>query len=295
MLVGPVVHPADAANGSRGGRRPAVGTGVATDPGLCSARGPAHPAEELGAVSDLLVRWYRLTDRITARRERPTVGELRYGAAARTAIFVTVLSALLAVPVIAVIRVNETRAPSSDAPATRAASPGVQTGGVASPDVRTNGEETSGTEGQLPGFDVHVNKEGGYLFSYPDTWTVSHTGEVTRLLGPTGDVEMTFGIAPSRALEPASDRVVAEVADAYSDVELVTSEVDRTPQGQRSLVVGGTATDAAGDRVRFLVITIQGADQTRAITVRFDAESDPLDSLSVIREVVASFRTSDTG
>jgi hypothetical protein len=234
-------------------------------------------------VSDpVLVRWYRLTDRIVARRERPA--ELRRGMTARTAIFVTVLCALLAVPVIALIRASEdTRVRSPGTPATPAASPEVRTGG-----------ETSGAEDQLPGFGVHVNEGAGYLFSYPDTWTVSNSGETTRLLGPKGDVVMTFGMAPSRALEPASDQVVAEVAGSYSDVELVSGEVERTPQGQRSLVVGGRATDAAGDAVRFLVITIRGTDQTLAITVRFDAESDPLDSLSVIREIVASFRISDT-
>jgi hypothetical protein len=250
------------------------------------AGGPDHLAEELAELADPLpVRWYRLTDRIAARRERPADGKLTRGAALRTAIFVTVLCALLAVPVIAVIRASrDARIPSSGHPATPAASPEVRTGG-----------ETSAADDQLPGLRVHVNKEAGYLFSYPDTWTVSHSGETTRLLGPKDEIVMTFGMAPSRALEPASDRVVAEVASSYSDVELVTGEVGRTPQGQRSLVVGGRATDAAGDAVRFLVITIRGTDQTRAITVRFDAESDPLDSLSVIREIIASFRTSDAG
>jgi hypothetical protein len=233
----------------------------------------------------LLVRWYRLTDRIAGRSEIPAFSNLRRGAGSRTAIFVAVLCVLLAVPVIAVIRATrDTPVPSSGTREIPAASPEVRPGG-----------EAPGDEAQLPGFAVHVNEDAGYLFSYPDTWTVSHSGETTRLLGPEGDVEMTFGMAPSRALEPASDQVVAEVAGSYSDVELVTSEVERTPQGQRSLVVGGRGTDAAGNAVRFIVITIRGADQTLAITVRFPAGSDPLDSLSVIQEIVASFRTSDRG
>lgn len=231
-----------------------------------------------------LVHWYRLTDRIVAGRERRADRWSRRGVASRTAIFVTVLSALLAVPVIALIRASmDTPVRSAGTPATPATSPEV-----------SPGRETSGAEEQLPGFGVHVNEQAGYLFSYPDTWTVSRSGETTRLLNPKGDIVMMFGMAPSRALGPASDRVVAKVASSYSDVELVTGEVERTPQGQRSLVVGGRATDAAGDAVRFLVITIQGTDQTRAITVRFAAGSDPLDFLPVIREIVASFRTADT-
>jgi hypothetical protein len=248
------------------------------------AGGSDHLAQELARLSDrFLVRWYRLTDRIAALRERPTGGDVRRGVASRTAIFVTILCALLAVPVIALIRANrDIPVPSPGTPAAPAASPEV-------------GPPETGAEDQLPGFGVHVNEEAGYLFSYPDTWTVSNSGETTRLLAPDGDVVMTFGMAPSRALEAASDRLVAEVASSYSDVELVSGEVERTPQGQPSLVVGGRATDAAGDAVRFLVITIRGTDQTRAITVRFAAGSDPLDSLSVIREIITSFRTSETG
>jgi hypothetical protein len=240
--------------------------------GEISLRGPR---EEMAKLSDhILVRWYRLTDRITARRDRPAYRELGRGAvAARIAIFVAVICALLAVPVIAFLRSREDPAvPSRETPATPAASPSAGTG-----------EETSGAGDQLPGFGVHINEDAGYLFSYPDTWTVTDSGETTRLLGPTGDVVMTFGVAPSRSLQAASDQLVAEVADSFSDVELVTSEVERTPQGHRSLVVGGRGMDASGDADRFLVITIRGSDRTRAITVRFDAESDPLDSLSVIR------------
>ena len=257
-----------------------------TKPGRWLAGGLDHLAEELADLSDrFLVRWYRFTDRIAARRDRPADGKRRRGVASRTAIFVTVLCALLAVPVIALIRAGrDTPVPSFGPPATPAASPEV-----------SPGRGTPGAEDQLPGFGVHVNEQAGYLFSYPDAWTVSQSGENTRLLNPKGDIVMMFGMAPSRALEAASDRVVAEVASSYSDVELVTGDVERTPQGQPSLVVGGRATDAAGDAVRFLVITIRGTDETRAITVRFTPGSDPLDSLPVIREVVASFRTSDTG
>jgi hypothetical protein len=227
------------------------------------------------------------SDRISARHEEAGAHRKpgRKAAAIRTTVFVTVIVVLLAIPVFALIGASEH---ASETPPRQPAT------AAPSPEART-GPEPAAVDGHLPGFGVHVNEEAGYLFSYPDAWTVSSSGTRTRLLGPNGDVEMTFDIAPSPALDAASDQIVAGIAGSYSNVELITSEGDRTPQGYRSLVVGARATDAAGDAVRFLVITIRGSDQTRAITVRFDAESDPLDSLSVIRQIVASFRTSESG
>lgn len=233
----------------------------------------------------LLTPWYRLTDRIAAGLERLIDSWSRRGVASRTAFLVTVLGAIVAVPLILLIRAER------EAPAP---SPGTHATPTASPEVRA-GRETTAVEDQLPGFGVHVDEQAGYLFSYPDAWRLSDSGDTARLLSPTGDVVMTFGLAPARRLERAADQVVAKVARSYSDVELVTGEVERTTQGQPSLVVGGRATDASGADVRFLVIAIRGADQTRSITVRFAAGSDPLGALPVIREIVASFRTADSG
>jgi hypothetical protein len=232
----------------------------------------------------ILIRWYRLTDRIAARRERPAYREPGRGTVvARTAMFIALVCALVAVPVIAWVRLGqEPAAPTRRTPATGAAGPtvGAEAGTFENP-------------AQLPGFGVHVNQAAGYLFSYPDAWTVSDTGGTARLVPPTGDIVMTFGMAPARGLEAASAELVEEVTRPYTDVELVSSEIERTPQGQPSLVVGGRGTDVTGEAVRFLVITIHGSDDTRAITVRFDPGSDPLESLPVIREIVASFRTAE--
>ena len=239
--------------------------------------------EELAELSDPLpVHWSRLPE----RRDRSAGGRLRDWLAERTSILLAALCALLAAVALLVLIRSTTDA---RVPGTHVLASSGRGGDV------PRGTPTSGADGQLPGFDFHVNEDGGYLFSYPAAWTVSNSGETTHLIGPKGSVVMTFGMAPSRGLRSASERVVAGVARPYSDVDLVTSEVEPTPQGYRSLVAGGTATDAEGNAVRFLVITIRGIDQTRVITVRFDAESDPRDSLPVIREVVASFRTSETG
>lgn len=145
----------------------------------------------------------------------------------------------------------------------------------------------------LPGVNVHVNDRAGYLFSYPNSWALAPSGQDAMLVSPNGDVVVSFGLAPIGSLERASDGVVASLTNGYGDVELVAGGVERTEQGERSLVVGGTATDANGDLIRFLAITIQGSDQNRAITVHFSADSDPVAVLPSIREIVASYRTSE--
>ncbi len=198
------------------------------------------------------------------------------------------LCVLLAISAIALIR------PGLDSPAPRGTvtdTPGTDGTSVASnEDPARRG--LSATNDQLPEYDVHVNEGGGYLFSYPGAWEIESAGDNARLVSPDGDVVMTFRIAPPGSLEEASDRVLGNATRSYSGVELVAGEVERTPQGLRSLVVGGDALNATGTSVRFLVITIQGPEENRAITVRFSPSADPLETLPAIQEIVSSFRIS---
>jgi hypothetical protein len=235
-----------------------------------------------------LDRWYGFFDRVAAGRARLTDRlSRRHGMRSRTRILVGVtLCALLALPVIALIRAGrDTSVPSNTASADTHGGPAV---GIEEP-AR---QGLSASNDRLPGFDVHVNEQAGYLFSYPDSWDISSSGATARLVSPDGNVVMTFGMAPLGSLEEASDQAVAKATSSFVDVELVAGEVSRTLQGLRSLVVGGNAIDATGASVQFLVIAIQGPDENRAITVRFSADADPLDALPVIKQIVASFRTS---
>jgi hypothetical protein len=69
----------------------------------------------------------------------------------------------------------------------------------------------------------------------------------------------------------------------------VATEFDLTPQGFRSMAVGGTAKDETGAGISFLAITIQGPDGNQALFVRFPTEPDQAD-LDAVLEVVGSFR-----
>ena len=143
----------------------------------------------------------------------------------------------------------------------------------------------------LPGVDVHVNDRAGYLFSYPDGWELSRSGETDELSSPGGEIVMSFGMAPSGPLRQASTELLEGLA-TYSDIDVVSDKVERTEQGQRGMVIGATATDTTGATVRLMAITIRGPGENRAIMVQFSAGSDPLKALPAIREIVGSFRTS---
>lgn len=235
----------------------------------------------------VLDRWYRFSDRVATGRLRLTHRMSGSdGIPFRSpALVVVTLCVLLAISAIALIR------PGPDTPVPRdTATDTLGTPAAVDEDPTRRGLSAPGD--QLPGYEVHVNEGGGYLFSYPGTWEIASAGDSARLVSPDGDVVMTFRTAPSGSLEEASDRVLRNATGSYSGVELVASEVERTPQGLRSFVVGGDALNATGTPVRFLVITIQGPEENRAITVRFSPSADPLEALPAIREIVSSFRIS---
>ncbi len=139
---------------------------------------------------------------------------------------------------------------------------------------------------------MHVNDEAGYLFSYPDDWELSSAGPIAELTDPTGDVAMSFDLAPGGSLRRASEQVVAALSGRYSHLQVVSDRLEPTEQGQPSSVLGATATDARGALIRLMVVTVRGPDQNRSITVRFSPGSDPLRVLPDIQQIVGSFRTS---
>ena len=251
-----------------------------------------------------LDRWYRLSDRVAAGRTRlgDRFLDLWYGFSDQVAtrreelrdrmsqaenpfrspLVAGILCGVIAVSALVLIRAARDTPASEDAvgqtPRTTVAS--VE-------DAMRRG--LSAENEDLPGYEVHLNEMGGYLFSYPDSWELTAAGDDARLTSPDDEVVMTFGTGPSGSLEVASDRVLGKVANSHANVDLVAAE---TPQGFRSIVAGGDALDASGARVRFLVITIEGPDRNRAIIVRFSPSADPLEASPAIQEIISSFRVS---
>jgi hypothetical protein len=139
-----------------------------------------------------------------------------------------------------------------------------------------------------------TNEQAGYLFSYPGDWTVSSSGAATLLSDPIGEILISFDSAPSGSLVRSSERAVEQLTDTYAGSEIVAREIDSTPQGFPSIAVGGTATEVGGGQIRFLLITVQGPDENRALLIRFPADPDTR-ALSSALEVVGSFRITSAG
>jgi hypothetical protein len=139
---------------------------------------------------------------------------------------------------------------------------------------------------------VYRDERTGYRFAYPSNWEVSASEGVTRLVDAAGEVDISFHTAPSGSIEDFSDRLVGILASRYAPLDIVTRENAETPQGEPSLILGGEATDIDGSSINFVIVTIEGPDRNRAITVRFSADSDLLDVSSSIRQIVGSFTAS---
>jgi hypothetical protein len=235
----------------------------------------------------LTIRWYRFVSRVPdlwARRGRGR-------AARRGALVAAGLSVAIAVTAIAVLPL-ERDAPGREEASPNDPSPTPEPSTEPSPQASPEPSTGPGMfPSQAPSFDfsTYRNEETGYLFSYPESWDVSTSGTAAVLSDPEDQVVISFDSAPSGSLEEASDLVLQQVTDAYATPEIVATESEPTPEDYPSIVVGGTATDAGGAPIRFIVITIEGPDENRAVLVRFPANTDPED-LGAILEVVGSLR-----
>lgn len=140
----------------------------------------------------------------------------------------------------------------------------------------------------VPGVRVFANPEGGYLFSYPGSWTVTERGGEAVLTSPDGAVRVVFGRTPGRSLSRSSDLLVEQVMRAHAGVQVLSSSRESTEQGLRTVLVGGTVDETE----RFLAISVEGEGDNKAITVFFPKGQQTPQVLRAIRAVIASYRVS---
>jgi hypothetical protein len=216
----------------------------------------------------------RLVDRRIERGHRPVVSRMRLVAAGLP--IVLALGALASV-----LLVNDLPGRADTALPERSDPVGPSSGPVREPEAPPSPASASLKE--------FTNEQAGYLFSYPGDWAVSSSGTATLLSDPLGEVLISFDSAPSGSLSRSSERAVEQLTKSYTGSEIVAREIDRTPQGFPSITVGGTATETGGGQIRFLLITVQGPDENRALLIRFPADPDT-HALSSALEVVGSFR-----
>jgi hypothetical protein len=236
---------------------------------------------ELG-IELLQVRWYRLISHVPERLARRGQGS----ASRRGALVAAGVSVALAVTAIAVLPLDRL---DRDAPERPGASPADPSSEPPSSPVPSGGPDMFPSVAPPLDLSTYTNEQAGYLFDYPDDWNVSASPTATVLSDPEGQVVISFDGAPPGSLQEASDGVLEQLTNAYVSPKIVATEYGSTPQEYPSIVVGGTATDASGGSIRFLVVTIEGPEENRALSIRFPADTDP-DDLGAVLAVVGSFR-----
>jgi hypothetical protein len=155
---------------------------------------------------------------------------------------------------------------------------------------RPDSRDQEQTEGSLArGFVEHVNRGGGYRFIYPQTWGLRDKGRTARVTSPDGSIDLSFRPRPDgeRGLTPGSIR---RLHPELTHERVIGSRWELIG-GSLSLLVGGTATDASGSRVRFLDISVGAEPQNYAITIVVPFTSDPGKVLARIEAIVSSFET----
>jgi hypothetical protein len=114
---------------------------------------------------------------------------------------------------------------------------------------------------------------------------------MTRVTSPDGTIDLSFRPRPKneRGLSPSSLRPI----DPNLSQERVIGSRWELIGGSLSLLVGGTATDVSGRRVRFLEISVGAEPQAFAISIVVPFASDPGTVLPRIEAIVSSFETLD--
>ena len=229
----------------------------------------------------LQIRWYRRVARMADRLARRDQSR----ASRRGALVAAGISVALAVTAIAVLPLGSLDR-DVPRPGTSPTDP--------SPNPRPTPEPSGDPElfpSEAPALDLstYTNEQAGYEFSYPGDWDVARSPTATVLSDPASQVVISFDSVPPGSLKGTSDRVVEELTNAYVGAEIIATYTGQTPQGYPSIVVGGTATAETGVSIRFLVVTIEGPNDNRALSIRFPADTDP-DDLGAVLAVVGSFR-----
>ena len=233
-------------------------------------------AERLELLDELLlIRWNRFLLHLSTRWERIPGPATRGGAVAAAGVSLSLaIAAVVILPLEDATRVDSGPAPVAVPPETsEVVGP--------TPEVPAPPSEAMTSE--------YANDDLGYRFSYPSDWSIQASSRTTVLSDTAGQVVMTFLRAPPGRLGDASDQLLERVTAPFSDAAIVATEDALTEQGYPSTSVGGTARDAVGTSIHFLVITVGGPDGNRAIVVRFPFETDEAD-LTTVLQIIGSFQ-----
>lgn len=232
-------------------------------------------AERLELLDELLlIRWNRFLLHISTRWERIPGPATRGGAVVAAGV-----SLSLAIAAVVLLPLEDA---TDSGPASVVFPPEI------SGDVGPT-REVPAPPSEAITWEGYANDDLGYRFSYPSDWAIDASSRAIVLTDTADQVVIAFRRAPPGRLAPASDQLLERITATFSGSTTVATETARTDQGYPSTTVGGTARDAVGTSIRFLVITIGGPDGNRAIVVRFPIETEEGD-LNTVLQIIGSFR-----
>lgn len=157
------------------------------------------------------------------------------------------------------------------------------------PEATSERQTLTSPPAALPGIEVHANPVGGYLFSYPDSWSVESRGGRATLADPDEGVQVVFRPARNGPLAQVSAALVAGVERSRDGVQILDPLRDVTAQGLPAITVGGTFLQGAVEG-RFLAIVVGGSTENTSISVFFAPGDGVLADLDDIRAILSSYR-----
>ena len=138
------------------------------------------------------------------------------------------------------------------------------------------------------GVEIFENEDGGYSFAHPPSWDVTADGVVSKLVAPSQGVVISFGPGSSSSLRREATRSRKLIEKTY-DAVTAGDPHEITIASGPALEITGTATNDAGVRVDFRVITLRAPERAYAI-VTFAASGASVGEVSAIDGIVSSFQ-----
>lgn len=152
-------------------------------------------------------------------------------------------------------------------------------------------EESSGTaslETTRVDTDRVVSMRGGFAVEAPTDMVTRKKGGTVRLTARDHSLVVTVGKGARGPLSEANSRFLADLAKEYDRFKLVASE-PLTVDGRLALSTSGRATNTAGVKIRFVVVTVRAKPRNYSIVAFAARDSDPAEVLPRVNAVANGF------
>jgi hypothetical protein len=135
----------------------------------------------------------------------------------------------------------------------------------------------------------YVNPQAKYSFDYPKAWMLTERGTAVSVTHPRREALVSFGLGAKGTLEEATAVLVQEITRNNTDVQLGEPAAQQVA-GHDALAVNGVGTNKAGQKLRFLAVTVRAANRNFSIVIYAAANADPEQVVAPAQAMLSSFR-----